>query len=96
MDRKFLTVLSVSLLFALVVSAVFYQVSMRTGRAWHGKQKQDVSEVLVAARELAVGGTIGPDDVKVASIPKSQVPSGGFQKPEQVLGRPVTSKILAG
>jgi hypothetical protein len=31
MDRRFLTVLGVSLVFALVVSAVFYQMSSKAG-----------------------------------------------------------------
>ncbi len=31
MDRRFLTVLGVSLLFALVISSVFYQMAARAG-----------------------------------------------------------------
>jgi hypothetical protein len=31
MDRRFLTVLGVSLLFALVISSVFYQMTARAG-----------------------------------------------------------------
>ena len=33
MDRRFLTVLGVSLVFALVVSSVFYQMTSRGGSA---------------------------------------------------------------
>ena len=33
MDRRFLTVLGVSLLFALVISSVFYQMTARVGNA---------------------------------------------------------------
>ena len=33
MDRRFITVLGVSLLFALLVSAVFYQMTARSGTA---------------------------------------------------------------
>ena len=36
MDRRFLTVLGVSLLFALVISSVFYQMTARAGRLEEG------------------------------------------------------------
>ncbi len=36
MDRRFMTVLGVSLVFALVVSAVFYQMTARSGTSKKG------------------------------------------------------------
>jgi len=94
MDRRFLTVLGVSLLFALVVSATFYQVSVRAGRSPRKPEKQDMVDVVVAAAALPVGATIKPDDVKIDKIPKQQFPKGAFSKVEEILGRPVISMIL--
>lgn len=95
MDRRFLTVLGTSLVFALVVSAIFYQVSVRAGRSRSRPEKKEMTGVVVAAGELAVGMLIKPDNVKVAQIPKDQFPAGAFARPEEILGRPVVSKILA-
>ena len=52
MDRRFLTVIGVSLLFALVVSATFYQVSARAGRGSRKPEKQEMSDIVVAAAAL--------------------------------------------
>jgi pilus assembly protein CpaB len=94
-DRRFFTVLGVSLAFALAVSVVFYYASSRARRTWGSGDKQALVNVVVASEPLAVGTILRKDDVKVVKIPKGHFPTGGFQKPEQVLGRPVTSKILA-
>ena len=54
MDRRFLTVLGVSLLFALVISSVFYQ--MTRARAAQKKAEQaDQRDIVVAAKPMAVG-----------------------------------------
>ncbi|MBI5085740.1 MAG: Flp pilus assembly protein CpaB, partial [Acidobacteria bacterium] len=95
MDRRFLTVLGVSLVFALVVSSVFYQMSSKAGS---GSQKQEVSDLrdlVIAARPLQVGLTVKAADVKVVKVPVQGFPKGAFSKPEDVLDRPVVSNILA-
>ncbi len=92
MDRRFLTVLGVSLLFALVVSSIFYQITARAGA-----RKTDSGEsrdVVVAARPLGVGITVKPTDVKVIKLPTELFPKQGFSKVEEVLDRPVISNIL--
>ena len=48
MDRRFLTVLGVSLVFALVVSSIFYQM---TSRANGSPKKQEVGDLLQAGDE---------------------------------------------
>lgn len=93
MDRRFLTVVGLSLLFALVVAGVFYQMVAAGGKA-PGPQKVEMREVVVAARALPVGVTIKPADVKVAKIPAAQAPPGVFSRPEEVFDRPVISSIL--
>jgi len=93
MDRRFLTVVSLSLLFALVVAGVFYQMVAGAAKA-PKPQKIDMREVVVAARALPVGITIKPADVKLAKVPASQVPPGVFTRAEEVFDRPVISSIL--
>ena len=94
MDRRFLTVVGVSLLFALVVSGVFYQLV--AGRKGAPKsQKVQLREVVVAAKPLLVGRTITADDVMAVKVPADQFPKGGFEKVAEVLERPVISSVLA-
>ena len=93
MDRRFLTVLGVSLVFALVVSSVFYQM---TARSSSGKKVEatDQKDVVVATRPLGVGWMIKPADVKIDKIPGDAFPKGAFSKVEDVLDRPVISNVL--
>src|SRR5579884_2820736 len=92
MDRRFLTVLGVSLVFALVVSSVFYQM---TSRARPAKQEVvDTRDVVVTTRPLAVGAVIKPADVKISKVPSAAFPKGGYSKVEEVLDRPVISNML--
>lgn len=93
MDRRFLTVLGVSLLFALVISSVFYQMTARAGSP-KKVENTDLKDVIVAARPLAVGTTIKPADIKLAKIPSAGFPKGAFAKAEEVIDRPVVSNIL--
>ena len=50
MDRRFLTVLGVSLVFALVVSSIFYQM---TARAGGGTKKENTDTVDMVVRGAA-------------------------------------------
>src|SRR6202453_4489906 len=93
MDRRFLTVLGVSLLFALVISSVFYQMAARAG----GPKKAeptDLKDIVLAARPLAVGTTVKPADIKLGKTPSAAFPKGAFSKPEEVIDRPLISNIL--
>ncbi|MBI4891598.1 MAG: Flp pilus assembly protein CpaB [Acidobacteria bacterium] len=95
MDRRFLTVLGVSLVFALVVSAVFYQMSSKAGSAPKQAEASDLKDLVIAVRPLSVGLTVKAADVKVVKVPGQAFPKGAFSKPEDVLDRPVISTILA-
>ncbi len=93
MDRRFLTVLGVSLVFALVVSSVFYQMTARS----NGPRKTEVTDMrdlVVTTRPLSVGGTLKPADVKIVKIAAAAFPKGAYSKVEEVLDRPVISNIL--
>ena len=53
MDRRFLTVLGVSLVFALVVSSVFYQFTARSNGG-DSSGSANETDVVVATRPLGV------------------------------------------
>jgi pilus assembly protein CpaB len=95
MDRRFLTVLGVSLVFALVVSAIFYNLTARAGApSANAPEVREMKDVVVAARPLGIGTAIKPGDVKVNKVPVDQFPKGAFTKVEEVMDRPVVSNIL--
>ncbi len=92
MDRRFLAVLAMSIVLALVVSAVFYQVSAHAG---HSKPKQiELRDVVMAGQPLSVGTTIRREELKLAKVPAELFPHGGFSKVEEVIDRPIVSNIL--
>src|SRR5689334_16353857 len=92
MDRRFLTVLAVSLIFALIVSTIFYKMTSRpTGTA---EQPKDLKDLVVAAKPLPVGVTVKPADVRIDKVVASQFPKGAFSKIEEVIDRPVISNVL--
>src|SRR5579871_3845572 len=94
MDRRFLTVLGVSLVFALVISSVFYQMTARAGSPKKAAEPTDVRDVVVAAKPLDVATTEKPADIKLVKIPSVAFPKGAFTKPEEVIDRPLISNIL--
>jgi pilus assembly protein CpaB len=93
MDRRFLTVLGVSLVFALVVSSVFYQMTARSGGS-RKTESSDQMDMVVATRPLSIGVMIKPADVKVTRVATDAFPKGAYSKVEEVLDRPVISGIL--
>ncbi len=94
MDRRFATVLGVSLVFALVVSSIFYQMTVRAGAPAKVLEQPDLKDIVVAAKPLTVGGTIKPGDVKMVKVTATQFPRGAFSKVEEVMDRPLMSNIL--
>jgi pilus assembly protein CpaB len=93
MDRRFLTVLGVSLLFALVISSVFYQMTAR-GNSPKKAEQTDQRDIVVAAKPMGVGVTVKPTDIKIAKTPAIAFPKGAFSRVEEVIDRPVISNIL--
>lgn len=94
MDRRFLTVLAVSLVFALVVSAVFYQMTARAGGGSKASAAVEMKEIVLATRPLGVGLTVKREDLKISKIPADAFPKGAFSKVEEVIDRPVISNVL--
>ena len=95
MDRRFLTVLGVSLVFALVVSSIFYQMSAKgNGSQQKVPAAQELKDVVVAVRPLPIGGLVKTGDVKIVKIAAEAFPKNAFSKDTEVLDRPVVSNIL--
>jgi pilus assembly protein CpaB len=81
-----------SIVLALVVSAVFYQMSMRGSRQ---KPKQtELRDLVMAAQPLPVGTTVRREELKITKVPSDMFPHGGFSKVEEVIDRPVVSNVL--
>ena len=94
MDRRFLTVLGVSLLFALVISTVFYQMTSRSGGSAKAHEPTDTRDIVLAAKPMGVGVTVKAADVRLGKIPSAAFPKGAFSRVLDVIDRPVTSTIL--
>src|SRR5262245_34201934 len=91
MDRRLLSVLGMSVVLALVVAAIFYQVSSHATAKAPGPNYKDV---VVATEQLPLGLAIKPNHVKMAKLPVEMVPKNGFTKVDDVLDRSVISAIM--
>ena len=94
MDRRFLTVLGVSLVFALVVSSIFYQMVGKASGPQQQQVKTDVRDLVVAAKTINVGVSVKAEDLKLTKVAIDTFPKGAFSKVEEVVGRPAISSIL--
>ncbi|HJT87007.1 MAG TPA: Flp pilus assembly protein CpaB [Bryobacteraceae bacterium] len=89
LDRRFFIVMTLSLVWAFVVSAVFYRVIARRGPS----RPPPETPLVVASQALPFGTIIKRESVKVTRVPAKLFPKGGFSRPEEVLERPVISPI---
>jgi pilus assembly protein CpaB len=91
MDKRLLTVVMVAVLVALVITAVFYQITVGRKPA-----QADVvtKELVVATRELPMGAKITAQDVRLVDYPEQAYPAGGFDSIDNVLERSVVQPIL--
>lgn len=89
-DRRFVIVVGLSLVWAFVVSVVFYRAASSAGKKvpW-----QPEKPLVVATQTLPMGAIIAADSVKIVQVPEKMFPRGGFARPEEVLDRPVISPI---
>ncbi len=92
MDRRLLKVLGLSLVLALVITGIFYQIALRAGGS--NKRNNDMRDLVAAAQPLPIGATIKPNQVKITRVPADMFPKGGFSKSEEVIDRPVISNVL--
>src|SRR2546425_1103953 len=92
MDRRLLTVLGMSVVLALVVAAIFYQVSS------HASAKapaQTMKDVVVAVEALPFGLAIQPKHVKIVKMPVEMFPRAACGKVAEGLDGPVIATIRA-
>src|SRR5205085_647143 len=88
LDRRFVIVVGLSLVWAFVVSVIFYRA------AGVGKRRLPPEKPLVVAiQALPMGAVIAPASVKIIQVPEKMFPRGGFARAEEVLDRPVISPI---
>ena len=92
MDRRLLTVLGMSAVLALVVAAIFYQVSSHAAAKAPAANMRDV---VVAVEPLPLGLAIKPNHVKTVKIPSEMFPKTAFGKVDDVLDRSIISAIMA-
>ena len=90
LDRRFIVVVTISLGWAFLVSAVFYHFARNSGRRSAPKLKP----VVMAAKALEVGAVIKPDALKLVQVPEESFPKGGFSRVEDIVDRPVISPVL--
>ena len=90
LDRRFVIVVGLSLVWAFVVSLVFYRAASKAGnkRPWQAEK-----QVVVAVETLPLGAVIRPESVKLGRVPESLFQRGGFSRIEEVVDRPVMSPI---
>jgi len=90
MDRRLLTVLGMSVVLALVVAGIFYQVSSHASAAPAVATK----DMVIATESLPLGLAVKPNHVKVIKVPVSMFPKTAFSKVDDVLDRSVISGIV--
>lgn len=92
MNSRFLLALGVSAGLALLVSLIFYQVAIRGRPA--DVEEVEMVEIVAATRDLDIGATITPADLRMESWPKNRLPAGAFTEMDQVVERVAISSIL--
>lgn len=93
LDRKFIIVVACSLVWAAMVSAVFYRVAASSSKPAAGGGERIL---VVAAQSLPLGAIVKPEFVKTVRVPDRLFPAGGSSKVEEIADRPVISPILEG
>ena len=91
LDRRFAIVVGLSLIWAFLVSAVFYRVAARSARQQRPAPQE--KPVVVAVGILELGAVIKPGSVRLSRMPETLFPKGGFSRAEDVIERPVISPI---
>lgn len=92
--RNRATLLILLALVAGVLAAILAFTFLRSPQAPAAIQASDASApVVVAARDLDVGETLAPEDVKVIEWPGGATPAGYAQTPDEVVGRGVVQSI---
>jgi len=89
LDRRFLIIVASSLLWGMIVALVFYRSAASSRRPIAEKP------LVVAAEPLSPGAAIAASALRIKHVPENLFPKGGYSRLEDVVGRPVISKIEA-
>ncbi len=92
MNRRFLTVLGLSALLALVVSGIFYQITTAVRSPRRGRV--ETRSVVVASSPLALGALIKASDLKTVPWPSANVPPGSFTKVDELVDRVAMGNLV--
>jgi pilus assembly protein CpaB len=92
LDKRFMTVLGVSLLWALLVAGVFYRLA---GNAAGRRRAAPEKQIVVATKAVPAGSVLDRESVALRGIPEVAAPAGAFGRLEDVVDRPVISAIQA-
>jgi len=92
MNKRFIGVLTFAFLVAAGASLVLYRVLIN--RPQSTKAAQATVQIVLAAHDLEMGRVLKEDDVKLADWPGA-VPMGATTKPQDLIGRGVTTSIYA-
>ncbi len=91
MDKRLVTVMLAAVVFALVITAIFYQITS-------GQKPVEASVqtkmLVVAKQDLSIGSMITEEDMQVIEFPLQGYPEGGFETTEDALDRSVIRPIL--
>ena len=92
MDRRLLTVVLMAVFVALVITAIFYQITK--GRRTV-QTEVPTRELVVAKENLPIGSVITAEDVRVIDFPEQAYPKEAFGSIEDVTDRSVINRVLA-
>jgi len=92
MNKRFVGVLSFAFLVAAGASLVLYRVLI--SRPQPTKAAASTVQIMLAAKDLEVGTVLKEGDVKLSDWPGA-VPLGATSKPQDLIGRGVTTMIYA-
>ena len=92
MNKRFIGVLIFAAIVSLGFSTVFYRLLVHQSETT--KAAPTTVRIVLAARDLEVGSILRDDDVKLTDWPGA-VPVGATARPQDVVGRGVTTTIYA-
>ena len=92
MDKRLVTVILAAVAMALLITAIFYQVTV--GRE-PTQAEVPTRELVIAKEDLPIGAVIRNEDVSVVDFPEQAYPKDGFEDIDEVLDRSVQKPILA-
>ena len=92
MDKRLITVILMAVVVALVITAIFYQITVGRRPA---QTAVATTEIVVAKDDLAIGSEIQRENLLIRDYPSDAYPrEGAFSDIEDVIDRSVISPIL--